>query len=344
MRILMTMTTFSIVYLLACISHIVYANNDSRDINKANMILKGLYDSKTSCVTGICEITGKMQEKGTTSEEHFKIAFDYSRDFYQLTNVGKGKILYRDGYSYSVLGDLKSEDRSMTRQMSTEQPPPLLCFFDVRCLGFIVPNTIAWKLTYEKLHQKLFGNLSTFIGMKKISGGLVQLNFEEKIKNDPLISSIQRKYWISEKQGFSCVRMEITIPTISLLEEYEISYEEINKIWVPIALKFNKTQQNGKIRSEGYFSINWSSINQSLPETLFSLEDFSNPGAIITSFELGPTEPVSIGVVGNDGIILYNMPSKHSYFRYFLITAGLIMMLIGLGRMGYDRWKRKSQI
>jgi hypothetical protein len=311
-----------------------------QDSQDAELLMRGMDDSRMKLCQGACEISGKLKENGEESLRNFKIVFDYSQNLYRFENVGQGQILYTKENAYSFLGD-KDTQSSVTRQLLSENPPPKINVFDVRCFGLIVLSSINQNTKYETIRDQYFDGSRQLVKKEELSNGLTRLDFEKTVIGDPLIPSIQYSYWISGKQGYSCVRKEVYIPTIGLKEIYETSYEEVNHTWVPVSTRFSTTQESGYTAS-GDFVIDWSSVNEPLPEKIFSLENFSNPDARIVSFDLGPTKPVTVGVVGGTGEKLFKANSERSFFRYILIIIGLGLISIVVIRRVFE-WRQNKK-
>ncbi|MDR1382876.1 MAG: hypothetical protein LBJ67_03370 [Planctomycetaceae bacterium] len=160
---------------------------------------------------------------------------------------------------------------------------------------------------------------------------MVEIETERKpaIENVPML---KHKYWISKKQGYSIIKA-----VFNNIDTVELSWEKKNKTWVPVAFKLSSTQPYS-----AEWKIDWASVNEKVPDPYFDLNSLSEKQIPIFSDELGTS--IQVGKLGKGVESVADQPkAKYFYFNYILITAGIIMILIGLAKMGYDRWVRSFQ-
>jgi hypothetical protein len=149
------------------------------------------------------------------------------------------------------------------------------------------------------------------------------------------------KFVANKTNGYTVQHIEYNCGYIK-----DISWKNINQTWVPVAYVF-KSGSDFSVE----WKIEWEQVNEKVDSQFFSLEEmvgdqedkFSRyEGIPMFSEELG-SPPIIIGQVGKGITSTIDQPkTKYLYFRYILITTGLILMFIAFIKMIYDRWKKKD--
>ncbi|MDO5577055.1 MAG: hypothetical protein Q4F84_08245, partial [Fibrobacter sp.] len=263
-------------------------------------------------------------------KDSIMIAFDYNKGFYRFDrdNDKRNRSLRTPDYYYEYVEEIQKNPIVMRQSVQERTPSNFIQPFDIRNLGFFNFVGPYWEQEYTK------NELEKFLKDKPLS-------FEESLSGvftimveqiPPILDypPFKRKYWIDSKQGYSLVRVEY-----GGTDTIEISWKEINRTWVPTSFRLSSTQQNNQ---SAEWKIDWLYVNETVPDDYFDPTLLSEQTTMLVSDELG--ELVVIGKIGK-GIplpeIMAKPPKKVSYFRYFLVAAGLIMILLALGRKIYDK-------
>jgi hypothetical protein len=302
---------------------------------KADMVFQGFDDTIMRINSGVCRITGKTVEPGgNVINDDILIAFDYNKHFYRFDNGKLKRTLLTLDYFYEVW---HPDTYGMSVKRSPASDPKatsVFCFLvDIQGVFCFVPVGSHKPYDYQKkskFHKK--NDSEKRINYEELTNGLIKVSTEI-----PKIA-LTAEYFINKNNGY-------TMQQIKMSNGYtqDISWKNINQTWVPVAYVFKSGADFGV-----EWKIEWEQVNEKVDPKFFDLEEIvgdQEEGIPMFSEELG-SPAIIIGQVGKGvtSIIDDQPKARYSYFRYFLITAGLIMMLIGLGKMAYDRWIRKSQI
>jgi hypothetical protein len=330
---------FISVFILFMVAVIFSVNRVNADDSKLKLVFRGMDDTRLSLNSGICHVTRMTQSdnKMITNDQCF-IAFDYNKNFYRFDvegHAGSAKTLRTSEYYYSTVKLDKEYEAVFRSSVNDISPQGFICLFDIRAIGLFTPYGPYWMFNYEKISEGLFTNLTNLAEINESSDGIIKFVLQAKPKeNSP--PPVKNTYFIDTKRGYTLVKFEALVSS-RITNSHETSWKKINNQWVPVSFVLSSKQG---LSAE--WTFDWKLVNESVPMEYFDPNLLSEKPTTLFSMELG--EPVRIGLIGK-GVepVTVQPKTKHSYFRYFLITAGLIMMLISLGKMGYDRWIRKSQ-
>jgi hypothetical protein len=205
--------------------------------------------------------------------------------------------------------------------------------FDIRSTGLFTPYGPYWDDNYQRISKSFYNRIPDLVEINENKNGIVEFVFQHKPReSQPPGKSI---FFIDTKQGFTIVKYE-DLFFQGTKNSHEISWKKIKNQWVPVSFVLSSNQG---LSAE--WTFDWKSVNESVPMEYFDPNLLSEKPTTLFSMELG--ELVRLGLIGKDIEPVTVQPKRWSSLNYFLITAGLMMMLISLGKMGYDRWIRKSQ-
>jgi hypothetical protein len=312
-------------------SSVCTADISTEDKQKVKNILAGLDDSRMRLNSGVCRIAGSSLRGIESFDDDITVAFDYSKGFYRFDQGEDRRSLRTPDYYYEYL----KEHQMVTRQgTQTRSPLREISPFDIRNLGFFNFVGPYWKAEYATDERtNLFNDKP--ISIKELNG-IFEVTVERKASIPGYdFPPIARKYWIDSRQGFSMVRAEF-----GGWDSIEISWKEINKTWVPTSFKLSSTQTT----QSAEWKIDWSFVNEDVPEDYFDPTLLSDEATILVSKELD--QPIIIGKIaqGHDLPGPLYMPEDRGYspFRYVLMSIGIFLVVLGLGKMAYDYWKKQQ--
>jgi hypothetical protein len=294
---------------------------------KINVVFRGMDDSRMRLNSGICHISGTTVIRDDVSTESVTIVFDYKKGMYRCDRTDQCYSLRTPEYYYEVWFPNR-QDAAVTRQKSSERQPSYMAKpFDIQMLGFFSLVGPYWDQEYQPdFRLSLFEEVP--VSYEQLSKDLILIE-TKRIPPNSLGSPLKRKYWLSSKQEYSLLKAEFgDFVTI------EVSWTEKNKTWVPTAFKLSSTQ-----RRSAEWKIDWELVNKPVPDKYFDPEQLSEKPIPVFSKELG--ESILIGTLGKNKDVIDQPKIKYPYFRYILITTGLILMVIAFIKMIYDRWKKK---
>ena len=316
---------------------ICMAGISETDKQRIETVLRGLDDSRMSLNSGVCRIVGSS-DRGTLEifDDNIFIAFDYAKGFYRFDQGEDRRSLRTPDYYYEYLADRQM----VTRQSATERTPSFgIRPFDIRALGFFNFIGPYWKAEYAVDERvELFNDLP--ISIEELNGVFVVT--VERTPNFPGFSfpPVVRRYWIDSRQGFSLIRFELG----EGLDTIEMSWKEINQVWVPTSFKLSSTQT----MQSAEWRMDWSLVNEDIPEHYFDPTLLAGRTEMLVSLELD--QPLIIGRIG-EGLPLPEPLPLHlfqrenvSWFsaRYILMWLGILMIVLGLGKMAYDYWRKRT--
>jgi hypothetical protein len=298
---------------------------------KADLVFQGVDDMIMSLNSGICRITGTtIRPGGERINDEILIAFDYSKQLYRFDNGVRARTLLTPEYYYEVW-NLNTLYVSIERSLAAEpHVSPHPNFVDIRALFMFVPVGPHRPNDYISLiHQKI--DLFKSVNYEKISNDLVKIK-KEFPNPEGYAVPLSAEFIVNIANGYTVQHIEY-----SCGYKMEISWKQINKVWVPIAY-VQKSNEGFGVE----WKIDWEVTNKNIPSQYFLLEELvaDQEFVPVISRELG--NPVQIGTLGKEGTSIIDQPKiKYPYFRYFLITTGLILIVVALIKMAYDRWTKK---
>jgi hypothetical protein len=299
---------------------------------KVTNALRGMDDSRIRLNSGICHISGTTAESQVAKTESITIAFDYKKGMYRFNRTDCYSL--RTPEYYYELWFPNKGNAGVTRQNFSARTPSYMAKpFDIQMLGFFSFVGPYWNTPYQPDFRLLLFN-EIPVSYEQLSEDLILIETRRKpaIANVPLL---EQKYWLSSKQGYSLLKAEY-----SDLVTIEMSWTEKNETWVPTAFKLSSTQPlSAAWKYSADWKIDWELVNKPIPDKYFDPEQLSEKPVPVFSKELG--EPIQIGTIGKDVTTTDSPKIKYPYFRYVLIITGLILIVIALIKMAYDRWTKK---
>ena len=325
---------FRSVLVFLCFVHTSFfcaADISTENQQKVKNVLAGLDDSKMRLNSGVCRIVGSSLRDIKSLDDNITIAFDYSKGFYRFDQGEDNRSLRTPDYYYEYLKEYQMVTRqsAQTRSSAREISP-----FDIRNLGFFNFVGPYWNEEYAKIER------TKLLSDKPISFEESNGIFVVSVERTPNVPGhsfppIIRKYWIDSKQGFSMVRAEF-----GGRDSTEISWKEINEIWVPTSFKLSSTQTP----QSAEWKIEWSFVNEDVPEDYFDPTLLSDKATILVSKELD--QPIILGKIakGHDLPGPLYVPEDHVFFpfRYIPMYLGIFLIVLGLGKMTYDYWRKQT--
>jgi uncharacterized membrane protein len=296
---------------------------------KADMVFHGVDDTIMRINSGICRITGKTVEPGgNVINDDILIAFDYNNHFYRFDNGNLKKTLLTPDYFYEVW---HPNDYAMSVKRSSAAAPDATSMFcllvDIQNVFRFVPVGSHKPYAYQQLrfHKQ---NKEKITNYKELAKGLI------KVTTEVPIIGITSEYLVNGNKGYTVEHIEMSNGYIR-----DISWKNINKTWVPVAYVF-KSGSDFSVE----WKIEWEQVNEKVDPLFFSLEEMvgdQGGGIPMFSEELGD-QSILIGQVGKGVTSTTDQPKiKYPYLRYILITTGLILIVVALIKMAYDRWTKK---
>jgi hypothetical protein len=312
----------------------IFASDLSVDVkNKINMVFRGVDDMIMSINSGICRISGTtIRPGGKRIEDDMFVAFDYNKKNYRFDNRNS-RTLSTTEYYYEVW-NLNTQHVNIERSLIIE--PSVSAdsnFVDLRALFLFVPVGPHLPNDYQlKIHEKI--DLFKGLEYKKMPNNIVKVKIEFP---NPLGYSepLTADFFVNITNGYAVQYIEYNCGYTM-----NISWKQINKVWVPVTYVFKSTQG-----IEVEWKIDWEIVNKEIPSKYFSLKEMVADQVVplipIITRELG--SPVIIGKIGKGSESIVEQPQRIQYIRLFLIIAGLVLLFIGIIKHGYDRWKQKRE-
>ena len=307
---------------------------------KADHALQSLDDTIMRMNSGICRITGKtINPNGEVIDDDILIAFDYGANLYRFDNGDLKRTLLTPEYFYEVSAlhtPFVAVNRSPASDpLSTGWP---CCFVDIQYLyRFTVVGTYKPK-KYQESEFHLRNKDIIKVGYEELPNGLIKVTTVTPPTTSSGMDPEYEEYLLDKNNGYTLLKLKR-----SGGYTYELSWKKINQTWVPVSYVFDSGTKYGIFGVE--WKIDWEQVNEKVDETYFDLEEMladQEEGAWLLTEERG-SSPVITGKVGKGAMMLPEIasPSKNvSYFRYFLVAAGLILILLALGKKFYDRKRR----
>lgn len=320
-----------------CVSCYCLAEINDTDKQKVRHILIGLDDARMRLNSGVCRIeTSEGRGIPGIVEDDILMAFDYNAKYIRF-DLGTDRSLYTPEYYYEYLdGDHVVSRASRHESESLLDIRP----FDIRMLG-LLSLTRNRSIDYTSFEQ-----IQTFkdkpLALKE-TNGVYELTVERIVEPPPGFESVPviRKYWIDSNRGFAMVRLEFydgSDTSRAVLGTNEISWKEINKTWVPTSLILTDKQDDYILE----WTLDWSLVNEPVPESYFDPTLLSEKDAVFVSLELG--DPIVLGKIGPgrevSGPLVTPEKRDYSLLRYTLMGLGICLIVLALSKKAYDWWKQ----
>jgi hypothetical protein len=309
------------------------------DEPKLDFILRGMDDTRLSLNSGICYVT-RMTQNGSdivTNDKCF-VVFDYNKNFYRFDvegHKGSAKTLRTSDYYYSTIKLDKEYEAVFRSSVNDLNPIGFTCLFDIRSTGLFTPSGPYWIFNYQKISEDIFKRRVDLIEINE-NDGIIKFVLQAKSKeNQSSPAPAKSTFFVDMKRSYTLVKFEDFLLS-RITNSHETSWKQINNQWVPVSFVFTSNQG---LSAE--WTFDWQSVNEPIPKDYFDPNSLSEKTKDLFSLELD-NKPIRIGIIGKDVVSTADQPKiKYPYFRYILITTGLILIVIALIKMGYDRWKKK---
>jgi hypothetical protein len=176
------------------------------------------------------------------------------------------------------------------------------------------------------------------------TNGIFVVTVERFIEPPPGFESVPLilRFWIDSKRGYTMVRRECARKLDTTEKKWgtmELSWEEKNDVWVPTSFKYHDHQIEG---AGVEWTLDWSHVNENVPENYFDPTLLSDEVAVLASLELGA--PVILGKIGPGrevpGPLAVPTERKYSLLNYILMGLGIFMIVLGLSKKTYDWWRK----
>ncbi|MCL2004791.1 MAG: hypothetical protein FWG73_01385 [Planctomycetaceae bacterium] len=300
-----------------------------------NNILIGFDNSRMRLNSGVCRIAGQSNRgQFEIVRDDILIAFDYNEGFYRF-DQGADRSLRTPDYYYEFV----ENSQMVTRD--NRDAEGWLPAFDIRNLGFFI--------FLGDVHEKYYDERIEIFGEQPIAVEEVNEVFILTVSRTSTFEGVTyppiiRRYWIDSRQGFSMVRFELYLgldSTEKSLETMEISWKEINNTWVPTSFTLLSTQTSERWAD---WTIDWSLVNEKVPESYFDPTLLSDKVEMIVSLELD--EPVIIGKIGKGLPLpepLWVPEDKKTFtFNHIILWVGICLIILTLGKKVYDYWRARG--
>jgi len=281
----------------------------------ANLQLHGMKDSRDRLTSGVFRATGREQRIGRSgspemdSPVEFFCAFDYEADLFRFerdvpairrnpekeekARVEREKGLYIRTPKYSLHWTHEQSDM-VKRQNVDAKPPRPATPFDVRSLG------LAFSLDVHVSFPKQTRALSEdeVVEVAEEAQGICRVLWETDQPGTFVTA------WFDQQQGHSPIRVEVRVGDLAdlpaaPLQRAKTTWTNISDVWVPRTFLSQYFDIDGELRSKVEVAFQWESVNEPVPEKLFTAAGMGLPPETrLVSYETG--KPVVLGSVGSE--------------------------------------------
>lgn len=315
------------------------------DGEQAVFALTALKDSRERLIAGIVRASGRAQSGDYLRTIDFYNAFDVPAGNYRIDQTetvlnGPNDPALLRGVTIRYARNEKSSTFSKARSSVTidrpeRQPDPAFKTFDVRAIGILLYADFSLGTSFEELISHLMSQEIT--GFNRDAVGLCKITWEFGESRE-----LQRMLWLDASRGYSPVRQETRYRKseqdawsgVKILSE--TTWREIDGAWVPQTYVL---EDRFNVRVKKYeLAFDWESINEPVPEEVFSWEGFDLPiGTAIVDNRLGT--PIQLGQVG--GFVGPTEAEAESITRtrIVIVVAALSVGVILLS--AFLRWRRE---
>lgn len=298
--------------------------------HKADIVLHEMEDSIMRINSGICKITGQTTDTtNNTYDNNFIIAFDYSRKLYRFDNTVKKihGIVLTDRYYEASFSDKSSFAGAITSPFSKMKVSTFIDMVDVQAIPWFTPIGTKAPFDFQNEYKPMIF-VHKILEYKILDDGLHYIKFDMvKAKNT---HSMQMEYWLSSRYGYLPIRTEYSVGYVM-----NISWEQKNRTFVPSAYSFKS--KNGRSVE---WKIDWEQVNKPIPDNYFDPTQLFEQSIPLYTLE-SDDKLVKIGNIGKKEQPL-SKPRDYIYLQIALITSGLVMIIIAITKMIYDRLKKKD--
>jgi hypothetical protein len=337
---------------------------DDVTTKKCEFVFHSMDDTRMRWHSGICHVHGQTTrlhndgKKNIITEEN-TIIFDYEKEYYYFERVDRHRDnkCYRSlrtsdyyyeawlpiaDYADPTLAGIKRQPIAERKETSLAAP------FDIQMLGYITLSSGYYCYTYrpdsrssylQNQRAKLLNEKP--ISYQELSNGLILIDTKREAI-DSSLPSMKRRYWISPKQGYALIKLELADKLdAEFSKTIEMSWTKINDVWVPTTINIISPDSH-----VAEWSIDWKMLNEKIPDRYFDPKWLSDKPVNLFSDELEKTLHIGSIGSGKDNISATKHPTAkndYSILNYFLIIIGLVVMLVAFIKMVYDRWEKKKQ-
>ncbi|MDR0703515.1 MAG: hypothetical protein LBF88_00850, partial [Planctomycetaceae bacterium] len=246
---------------------------------------------------------------------------------------GSAKTLRTSDYYYSTIKLEKEYEDVFRSSVNDINPIGFIGLFDIRSAGLFAPSGSYWVFNYQKISEDIFKRRVDLIEINE-NDSIIKFVLQAKPKeNQP--SPVKSTFFVDIKRGYTLIKFEDLLLS-RITNSHETSWKQINNQWVPVSFVFTSNQG---LSAE--WTFDWQSVNEPIPKDYFDPNSLSETTNALFSLE-SDNKPIRIGIIGKEVTSTTDQPEiKYPYFRSILITTGLILIVIALIKMAYDRWKKK---
>gem|GEM_PF-3565463 len=305
----------------------------------ADMIWRGLDDSRQRLISGVFTLSGATAKHGETREENCLVAFDTRNGFYRFDRIGIANSLSTNDYYFECWSPGSHRAAIERQPYSTMSMSSKIDLFDIRMLGFFTFFDSYNNLRYDENTIAKFFRNKTLVDYVLHENGIATITLEVIPKRalPPGLKNTRQIYWINPSQGFSLVKVEYRHGDGDV-DTTEITWKEKNNVWVPETARFSTTQTPN---FSGVWKFDWSLVNEDVPSRLFEVSDLSEEPVALFSRELG--ESIQIGMVGGGEELLFATEFRRSSpHNRILLWIGICLIIIALGKKLYDYWRAST--
>lgn len=285
-----------------------------RQKESAKLQLQGMKDSRDRLVSGTFKATGRKQV--LTSSGSFVMndpvkyfcSFDYPAGLLRFDRdmpvvrldpatqkspvIDREKGIYIRTPKHSFCWTSEQPD-TLFRASSSAKPAPPATPFDVRSLGlaFDLDRNVTFAQQYRMASE------AKLVEVAEEAKGIYRTVWEMQ---DP---GTFVTVWFDEQQGHSPIRTEVRVGELgnlpaNPLQRAETTWVNISGIWVPKTFLSKYFDNKGKLESKMELAFEWESVNQPVPEKVFTAAGTGLPPETpIVSYGRG--KRISLGTIGD---------------------------------------------
>jgi hypothetical protein len=315
----------------------------------AEFALTGLKDSFDPLRTGEYRARGKVEdciseeELGTTLEVEFHCWFDFDAQKVRMDRTDKSDSEDEVAvYKFSRTPDGNLFWNSRGRNLAIKRPEPanknsksFQPVFDVRAMGFCdhanlstdFQRAFAWFLSEPAKEASVD------------SGQAYQLKWHRK--GTPYAKTM----WLDGARGFVPIRYEEKGPLEAEPRLVtQMTWSEVAGVPVPDSFQFTQ-RIGGKRRVTYHLAFEWESVNQDIPDEVFTWESFELPvGAYVKDLRLGQDNAITVAYIGRtDRGEQAPVPPDTANKRFvYMIWSTIVLLAILLGGFAIQRARRRQ--
>jgi hypothetical protein len=304
---------------------------DAKELETAELILKGMQDSRQRLLSGVCRIRGTRKDirESHTIEEGLDLfcAFNFPEGLYRFDRNAPtqdgitkgGRSIRTPEHIYYTYGIDSEQLGGVMRDRVNSDTVGHIAPFDIRTVGLFNFVGPYWTKTFDDFYQGLRkGKLAAF---SEEGQGVYRLTwaFEQ--------AQVLATLWLDSTKGYSWIRYEVASQQVdSEKTVIETSWNEINGAWVPTAMRLTNDHWHGS-RNEAEWTIEWESVNEAVPDEYFALSSFA-PGRRVAVYSKELGDPVVVEYT--DGSAPTGAPPVEQERRrwWIALTSTILLVLL----------------